>query len=235
MPNEFNDAINSYISDVRKRKRFSFKNISPSKRVERREESLPKLSENKLYIIKKPKTPWQSFADKFTVVEEEDFKVMKEQKNVKATNADQEFEQEYEELAEEGSKTSFFGKIFKFFSPDVESVYKDMDDEEKVEKEAKAQAPPKASPPEQKKKKGSKFLKFFGIDDEEEKEHSYPNGHIEDPSMQKMIEMKEDMKQLAVFVTGVIKKLPKKEYEELKKSPDLEAFKATLRKNNIIK
>jgi len=83
----------------------------------------------------------------------------------------------------------------------------------------------------------SKISSFFGLEDSSAKEDETVEtmAPIEDPSMQKMIELKEDLKQVAVIATGILPKLPKDEFQAFKNSEEFARFKAILKKNNIIK
>jgi hypothetical protein len=243
---DFNSFMDNYIDQVRSKK------SSPTKMNLKRndviEEDVPEgVSSSSVYIIRKPKTWWQNLIQSFTSTEEEDFQEEAKQEKKVSVKEEQEFEQEYQEIVQEEERPGFLRKIFSIFSSNVNETYEDLDDEAKIERDVhEADIPDENLPVEteivsqEKFSFGRRFLNFFGIGYEEvyDEEQSQEKQNIDikdDPSMEKMIEIKEDMKQIAIIATAAFKKLPKEQFKLFKESADFIKFKSILKKHNIIK
>lgn len=241
---EFNQSIDSYIDTLRSKKP---KAEAPKKKKKQEfDDKLPKdVSYDSIYIIKKPKNAWQKIVEAFTATDEEDFEEEKKQEKKKSIEDEREFEQEYAEIKQVERKEGIFRKIAAFFTSDVNETYEDLDDESRL-MQASSQKPAsqkadkieivdedKAEPVKEQKSFFTKFLGFFGLSVENEFDDDLQPK--EDPSMQKMIEMREDIKELAVIATSTFKKLPKEQFKIFKESSEFEKFKVILRKYNVIK
>lgn len=234
---DFNQTMDSYLERVRSDKSISY-NTSKKKGKLEEEESVPKgITATSIYIIKKPKAWWLKLVERFTVKEEEDFEERPREEKTESAESEQEFEQEYDEIKQDEKKLTFFQRIARFFSSDVEEEYQDIDDEEKVETEGleRSQEITEKRKKQRKKPLSHRFLRILGINFEDE-EPVIEAAEIKDtPSAEKMMEMKSDMKEIAIIATAAFKQLPKDRFELFKSSSDFNKFKEILRKNNIIK
>jgi hypothetical protein len=248
---DFNLFMDNYIDGVRSKKK-SPKMIIKNKDSEI-EESVPVgVSSNSIYIIRKPKNWWQNLVQLFTSVDEEDFEEKKKKEKKVSIDDEQEFEQELDEMEQEQNKKGFFSKLFSLFSSDVNEAYEDLDDEANLERDVNESDIPKAAliedevvADEQKVSLWQRFLNFFGVgfeetyeDDQEESTKNLDDKNSQfkdDPSLEKMIEIKDDMKQIAIIATAAFKKLPQEQFKLFKESSDFSKFKSILSKHNIIK
>lgn len=223
----FNDSMDEYIASVRTKKPKSF---SPSEE----EETVPEnLSSSAIYIIKKPKTWFHKVVDSFKKTDEEDFDEHIEKKTEEPVEEVQEFEEDYEQMKE---KKGFFGWLSSLFSSKVDEAYQDIDDEKNIEHEEVEEQPEEIEPVQEKQSWWKSVLSFInGPDEEYEEIEEEPEEEKEDPSMEKMIEIREDLKQIAVISTATFKKLPKREFAFFKESEDFKKFKSILEKHNIIR
>ena len=246
---DFNLLMDDYIDGKRTTKNIPF--ISNKKKRDYEDEVVPEgVSSHSVYVIKKPKSFLQRLIEKFTLSKEEDFEEEKRVEKTESIESEQEFEQELDEMKEEEKKTTFFGWLFKFFSSNVDEEYEDLDDEERLEenkpqekKEETAEVHIEDIKEDADEKKGRsfflKFLDFIGISvkkeyDVDEERHAEEE-HRETPSMETMLEMKEDLKEVAIIATATFKKLPKEQFKLFKNSSDFKKFKEILKRNNIIK
>lgn len=247
---DFNLLMDDYIDGKRMTKNIPF--ISSKKKRDYEDEVVPKgVSSTSVYVIKKPKSFWQRLVERFTLAKEEDFEEEKRVEKTESIESEQEFEQELDEMKEEQKKTTFFGWLFKFFSSNVDEEYEDMDDEERLEENEQKEKKEETvdihtentkENADDEKKSRSFFLKFldfigisvkkeYGADEEKHTEEEYK----ETPSMEAMLEMKEDLKEVAIIATATFKKLPKEQFKLFKNSSDFKKFKEILKKQNIIK
>ena len=226
---DFNRFMDDYIEKRRESPAVLLSQKQGSKREE--EESVPDdVSSSSVYIIKKPRTFFQRLLDKITFKDEENFEAKERVEEEHTIDEEQEFEQEYDEIKYDEKKLSFFQRIAKFFSVPVEQEYQDIDDEEKTEQNKGSS-----------KKNGffSGVLEFLGVSVEHgSKTENVQEEEVEekkDPSMEKMIEIKQDLKDLALISVATFKRLPKNQFELFKNSDDFKKFKEILKKHNVVR
>ena len=236
---DFNTFMDSYIHEIRTNKKRS---VPVSREAE--EESVPSdLTAHAIYIIKKPKTFFQQLIERFFGTNEEDFVEHKKTEKKASVQDEQEFDQEYEELAEK--QGGFMGWLKSIFATDVNESYQDIDDEERLEREA---AEPQRTQPTPVAKKSvpkvitkqSWWSRLFGdsSDYEEDMEQAIPEQAVSEISQvqeQQFKELKQDMKEVAIIATAAFKKLPKDQFGMFKNSSDFKRFKEILAKHDIIK
>ena len=252
---DFNQLMDNYISNRKSKDQEPIHAILKSKRDKgkQEEEFVPDgVSSSSVYVIKKPKSFLRKLIDRFSIMDEEGFEEYPRVDKKESENSEQEFEQELDEMTRDEKKTTFFGWIAKFFSISVDEEYEDIDDvgrielgeqksEEKQEDRFEHMTDHMDMETDEKGSFISNFLNFFGISVEKSDEHPEElyepvvDRPKEDVSMQKMIEMKEDLKDIAVIAIAIFKKLPKKHFQELKSSTEFEKFKIILKKHNVIR
>ncbi len=243
---DFNAFMDGYIDNIRTNEPKSPTRGSSNKKKKEGDEKVPsEVNADSVYIIKKPKTWWMNFLEKVTGTDEEDFEERKKEEKKESVESEQQFEQELDEIKHEGERKGFFARIFGFFQNDVNEVYEDLDDEQKAEEMPYVSETHSESMVDdeivEKSSLWSKICGFFGIgavENYDEDAESINDGSAkpqEDKSMEKMIEMKEDMKDLAVIATATFKKLPKEQFKMFKESADFKRFKEILGKHNLIK
>lgn len=235
--------MDSYIDTIRTNKP---KGQITSKKTDQEEERVPKgVNASSIYIIKKPKTFWEKIVETFTGTEEEDFE---SRKSKKPAEDEDEFEEESEQLEQEEKKKGLWHRFTQLFATNVNEAYSDIDEVEQIEhkqenQQKKAVTQEKKDQDiyaeEQKKSVWENILQFFGMSAEEEGDEDPEGEQIEqmkrDAEIEKLVEMKEDLKQIAIIATATFKKLPKEQFEMFKKSSDFAQFKKILSKHNIIK
>ena len=241
---DFNSFMDSYISDIRSNKPKQ----SVHKRVEEEHEKVPEgVSTSSVYVIKRPKTFWEKIVEVFTGTEEEDF----EQRRTKsASKNEDEFDQEYEQLEKEDTRKGIWHRLTQLFATNVNDTYQEIDDAEREEHRISSsrERPQKKSVHVQSRANNNiyareegtsiwqNFLRFFGMDiQEEENDEEEVVPAEKDEDMEKLVDMKEDLKQVAIIATAAFKKLPKEQFELFKNSSDFAQFKKILGKHNIIK
>jgi len=249
---DFNMFMDGYIDDIRSKKTSSTHVVSGKKKGKKHaDEKVPEaVTADSVYVIKKPKTFWMKLIESVSGTDEEDFEEKEKKEKKESKESEQEFEQEYDEMEHEEEKKGLWARFCSLFSRDVNEAYEDIDDEEKVDKQEEKKENPEPTPdsePEQEVEEEDdkpsiwqKLLNFFGIgiETEDYEDDEVPMQEVkpkEDPSMQKMIEMKEDLKDIAVIATAAFKKLPKEQFEMFKNSADFTKFKKLLEKHNVIK
>lgn len=243
---DFNTFMDTYIDNIRTQKSTPY--TSEKKKKKEEYEDVPSnISADSVYIIKKPKTFLMNLIESFTGTDEEDFEEKKKQEKKKSVESEREFEQEYDEISHEEEKKGLWSRFCSLFSTDVNESYEDIDDEEKIEREEseeKVETFKEESVDTEVVSKPSAwggFLNFFGIGIEENYEDDKINvSEVQmkpknDSSVEKMVEMKQDLKEIAIIATAAFKKLPKEQFELFKNSSDFNKFKKLLEKHNVIK
>lgn len=243
---DFNRLMDDYIEKKRTSVVPSF--LDSKKKQSAEEEIVPEdVSATSVYVIKKPKGFWKRMFDRFLVRTEEDFEAKQRKETTETVESEQEFEQEYDEMKHDEKRLTFFQWLKGLFAKDVEEEYQDIDDEEKMKEtghEGNESSAPKLQQDIEdgqvnvKKPLFSRFLELFGIsvDVRHKAEEEFQEKAKEvPPSTEKMIEMKEDMKELAVISVATFKKLPKEHFELFKDSSDFKKFKEILKKYNVVK
>jgi len=244
---DFNTFMDTYIDDIRTQKSTSHTSGKKKKKKKENEDVPSNISADSVYVIKKPKTFLMKLLESFTGTDEEDFEEKKKQEKKESVESEREFEQEYDEISHEEEKKGLWSWVCSLFSRDVNESYEDIDDEEKIETETPKEEDVETPKEEVVEEKGSsrpsawaKFLNFFGIGIEEECEDRVDMSEVQikpkgESSVEKMIEMKEDLKDIAIIATAAFKKLPKEQFELFKNSADFAKFKKLLEKHNVIK
>jgi hypothetical protein len=239
---DFNLNMDGYIEQIRSRKSSPIYGTSLKKNKVNEEKVPEGISHSSVYVIKKPKTWWQKFVEGFTIIKEEDFEERPKKEKIEPLEAEQEFEQEMDEMKNEEKKVTFFGWLTSFFSREVEEEYRDMDDEDKIEQgigavsEKDTEEIQEEGVCEEKKSFFARVLNFFGLGyGAETIDHTSESPDKISPSIENILEMKEDLKQVAIIATAAFKKLPKEHFKLFKESDDFVKFKEILKKHNIIK
>jgi len=234
---DFNRFMEDYIDKRRSHQSPSFQDNKDKKKKYEEEKVPDGISPSSVYVIKKPKTFWQKLLEKFTSTDEEDFEEKPRKEVSETVESEQEFEQEFDEMKHDERKLTFFQRLMRIFSSKVEEEYQDLDDEAKI-----GESNPTKTYVEEYTKEPSqttffgKLLSMLGISVEvEDKGEEKVEEHVIDPSTQKMIEMREDLKEIAIIAVATFKKIPKEQFELVKNSSDFKKFKEILKKYNIIK
>ncbi len=246
---DFNAFMDSYITDIRDKKKNTF-SIQRKKDDEYDENVPTDIKSDSVYVIKKPKTFIEKLKELFTSTDEEEFKEEPRVEKTQTIEQEQEFEQEYEELQTEERKSSIVEWLKSLFATNVNDTYEEIDEipAEKVQKVMEENSiktediQAKESEPEYENKEKRSFfgkiLSFFGVsieDADEEYDENTLSEETNTPSTQEMMDMKSDMKEVAIIATAAFKKLPKEQFKLFKESSDFAKFKVILTKHGVIR
>jgi len=245
---DFNAFMDSYIDNIRDKNKNSF---STQKKKEQKQEIdvMPNdISSDSVYIIKKPKTTWEKIKEIFTSTDEEKFKEQPREEIDSTSKEETEFEQEYEEIKTEEKKSGFIEWLKSLFASNVNDTYEELDEipaeevakviqEDSINKETTDENEQIEDIREEKKGFFAKILDFFGIsvEDDEYEQDQTTKEKVVSASEQEIIEMKQDMKDVAIISTAAFKRLPKEQFKLFKESNDFAKFKVILKKHGIIK
>lgn len=240
---ELNDHIDSYIGSLRTKKVHSPIYQEPQKKatgLSSEEKKILQKSGDEVYVIQKDKTFVQRVKEVFTGNREieEDFEI--HDKETGQQN-EQEFQMEYKEMSkEEKSSTGFFGGMTK--KKAVPSEYAEFDEEEiLLEGKKKPQSEffgKEIDHQPQKVGRLERFFRFLAGSSVEEEPVEMPHEIVEQPQEDHSAElamMKQDMKEVALVTTKILKRLSKKQLEEFRKSPEFSSYKSILLKYKVAK
>ena len=259
---ELNIQLDSYLNRIRGNERDTKRDDrKKEKRMEEISDEDKKIlarsnSTSDVFIIKNPKTFWQKLMEKFSTREEEEDFEIKKKKTSQPSEIESEFEQEFEEMVEEEREVgSFWFNFFHFFRriKFVREENEEIDKAEIMEEEAKIEDNAgeeefeedydEIESKEQNKGffrrlwesiSGPEKLTDGDIESDLEAVEQSSN-QIKEEAMKEVVQTQQDMKDVAMITTKLIKKLPVKELNEFKNSEDFENFKSILLKHRIIK
>jgi len=249
---ELNDQLDAYITKLRTEKSTTepvkFVSAQHTRAVElnHEEKQILQHATRNVYIIKKPKSFIQRLTENFSgaTADQEEFELHRSRSQAPK---EQEFEQEYQELIEEEKESKSFWHRFTQFFRGIEIVkeeYHDIDREEVMQEQQHDEFYKDYQELSNENTKTGYFARmktfFFGPKElpsgaiESELHEQSLNQEVEE-KQKHIVQLQQDMKNLAVIATKTIKLLPEEELIQFKKSKDFDSFKSILLKHNLIK